>query len=234
MAGNKLLFDPTGRNGTPRLEDVRGAVLSYDWDDYFMPTGKFSIPVYNKIHRTHLDERHYYNMDKYLKKWGIKDRQEGVERLQAILHLPEYMEVGPNPEAVDMATTLRRNGNKLYVNTSRPQHLTQELTEAQVDRHVPDVFTGIIHSLNKGETCREIEADAHFDDHADHIASVNEQGIVSATSYHLYWNWDDKINHHILPPVENQPVHSCTIADLMKGHLVRYQPPAPGTFSAAR
>jgi 5'(3')-deoxyribonucleotidase len=124
--------------------------IAIDCDDVLVPTTQSIIDHYNKTYGTSIPLEQLYSKDPAV--WGVQDYNEAVHRVQVYLISPEYLNLPPFKEAIDVIAQLSKR-YELHVVTARHDELA-EATKRMLAEHFPSLFKSIEFTNHFGETAR--------------------------------------------------------------------------------
>lgn len=175
-------------------------IIAIDCDDVLVPTAPAILTHYNKTYGMHITLDQLYSKD--LAVWGTKTHEEAIERVHAYLDTPEYQNMPPFEEAIDVLTKLSKK-YELHLVTARRDALA-EATERMLAEHFPGVFTSIQFTNHfsgtaktKAQVCQEIGADLLIDDHLNHAELAAKCGIRVLLFGEYPWNQTQELSQNI-------------------------------------
>lgn len=151
-------------------------VIAVDCDDVLVATTPFLVDAYNAMYGTSVALKDSHNTDDY-KIWGA-NRELQVQRLDELMMTDEYSALGPVEDEVDILNRLSDYHALHLVTARKPEE--HELTQAMVDRDLPDVFESLDFvgwTGSKGEVCKRIGADVLIDDSVRHLHDALQWGL---------------------------------------------------------
>lgn len=182
---------------------TRRLVIAIDCDDVLMPTAQAILDDYNERFGTHVGFEHFYDTtDLSLDIWGVKSRDEAIERVAQFLHSERHDNIMPDAEAI-RAIPLLAAQHELHLVSGRMDSL-KPATERMLRTHFPGFFKSIEHTnfitplgskvirRSKGDLCKAINAinaDILIDDHPHHGNSALAADIGRVILFGDYaWN----------------------------------------------
>lgn len=179
---------------------TRRLVIAIDCDDVLMPTAQAILDDYNERFGTRVGFEHFYDTtDSSLDVWGVKSRDEAIERVAQFLHSERHDNIMPDAEAI-LAIPLLAAQHELHLVSGRMDSL-KPATERMLQTHFPGFFKSIEHTnfitplgsklirRSKGGLCTAINADILIDDHPHHGNSALAADIGRVILFGDYaWN----------------------------------------------
>lgn len=162
---------------------MKRLVIAVDCDDVLLPSQEQIIRLYNTRYSTNVPVEAAYTAANGA--WQA-DAATIAERIYDIQLSEEYGEVAPFADAIEVCHRLAEQ-HELHLVTARPGRL-MTLTIAMLERYFEGVFREIEHvglGGNKGDICRNLNADVLVDDSATHLETAAQCGIS-----HLLWFGD--------------------------------------------
>lgn len=165
--------------------------IAIDCDDVIIETTPLVIAYYNETYGTSLRLEDMYTDN--LERWGVSSDKEAISRVEAYLETPEYQNLAPLREAVEI---IKRLGERyeLHMITGRTNTL-ETATKAMLDNHFPKLFrslefTGMFEGSprSKADVCTQLGADLLIDDHLGHALPVAQCGVDVLLFGNYPWN----------------------------------------------
>lgn len=183
----------------------RRLVIAIDCDDVLTETAQHIINYYNSRFGTEVGFEHFYDTsDETLEIWGVKSRNEAIERVAQFLHSEEHSRIAPYPEAIIAIKALAAE-HELHLISGRVDAL-KPVTERMLQEHFSGCFESIEHTnfiaplssevvrRSKGDICKALKADVLIDDHPHHGESALTAGIGKVILFGDYaWNQLDAL-----------------------------------------
>lgn len=166
---------------------MRRLVIAVDCDDVLLPSAEKIVELYNGKFGTSitLAESQSSSAD-----WGAS-REEIGERIYDLQLTDEYLKVEPYQDAIEVCRRLAE-AHDLHLVTARPGRI-MATTIAMLETYFKGVFQEIEHvgiDGNKGETCRNLQADVLIDDNYKHLEAARACQIKNGIWFGDY-AWQD-------------------------------------------
>ena len=175
---------------------MRRRTIAIDCDDVIVATAPAILKYYNEQYGSKLELRDLYSPD--LTKWAADDKETAVERVESFLKTPEYQNMKPFQEAIEVIVQLARY-HTLHIVTGRADFLAVA-TEQMLETHFPGIFASIEYTNFFGQTprskagvCQDLGADLLIDDHLHHATVVAECGVEVYLFGEYPWNETDTL-----------------------------------------
>lgn len=178
----------------------RRLIIAVDCDDVLIPTARHIIEDYNERFGTSVTYEHFYDTtDLTLDIWGVKTREEAIERVAEFLHSDKHSRIAPDADVIRAVKALAAQ-HELHLISGRVDAL-KPVTEQMLQVYFPDCFQTIEHTnfiapkssklvrRSKGDICKIIGVDILIDDHPHHAKSALEASVNKAILFGEYaWN----------------------------------------------
>lgn len=151
-------------------------VIAVDCDDVLVATTPYFINAYNALYGTSVALKDSHTTDDY-KIWDA-NRELQVQRLDELTRTEEYKALGPTADESEILNRLAEYHELHLITARRPDEY--ELTEAMINRDLPDVFESLEFvgwTGSKGEVCKRIGADILIDDSIRHLHDALTWGL---------------------------------------------------------
>lgn len=151
-------------------------VIAIDCDDVLVATTPFLIDAYNQKYGTSVSLEDSHNTDNY-EIWGA-NRELQVQRLDELMRTEAYAALGPSEGEARILNNLSDYHFLHLITARKPEEY--ELTQAMIDRDLPDVFQSLDFvgwTGSKGEVCKRIGADILIDDSIRHLKDALTWGL---------------------------------------------------------
>lgn len=150
-------------------------VVAVDCDDVLVATTPYFVEAYNERYGTSaaLEDAHSISHEI----WGANPELV-IQRMGELTMTDEYTALGPTDDEVEVLDRLSQYHALHLVTARKPEE--HELTQAMVDRDLPDVFESLDFvgwSGSKGEVCKRIGADILVDDSIRHLHDALKWGL---------------------------------------------------------
>lgn len=180
--------------------NTKRLIIAIDCDDVLVPTARHIIEDYNERFGTSVTFEHFYDTtDLTLDTWGVKTREEAIERVAEFLHSDKHSRIAPDADTIRAVKALA-DRHELHLVSGRVDAL-KPVTEQMLQVYFPGCFQTIEHTnfiapkssklarRSKGDICKIIGADILIDDHPHHVKSVLEANVDKAILFGEYaWN----------------------------------------------
>jgi 5'(3')-deoxyribonucleotidase len=182
------------------MATMQHLIIAIDCDDVLVPTATAILAHYNKTYGANITLPQLYSKDPAV--WKVDDYADAVKRVQAYLNTPEYLNLPPFKEAIDVLAKLSKR-YEIHVVTARHDALA-EATKRVLAEHFPDVFRSIeftnhfgATARTKAQVCQEIGADLLIDDHLTHAEAVAQCGINVLLFGDYPWNQAETLHENV-------------------------------------
>lgn len=174
-------------------------IVAIDCDDVIVGTAPAVIANYNALYGTNARLSDYYGLD--VSVWGTDDAT-AIKRVQEFQMTPEFQQMPPFKEAIDVIAQLA-DKYELHVVTGRHDFLAQA-TSAMLQEYFPDIFQSVEFtnyfsdsSTSKATICTAMGAQYLIDDHIHHANVVAETGIDVLLFGDYPWNQTETLAPNI-------------------------------------
>ena len=168
---------------------MRRLVIAVDCDDVLTPSADKIVEMYNRQFGTNVSLADSQNSGA---DWQASPGQIG-DRIYDIQLTDEYLRVKPFQDAIEVCRRLAKS-HDLHLVTARPGRI-MATTIAMLENHFKGIFQEIEHigiDGNKGEICRNLQADALIDDNIRHLEAAKVCGVESLIWFGDY-PWQDSL-----------------------------------------
>lgn len=151
---------------------MKRLIIAIDCDDVLVPSTKQIVSIYNEQFGTSVSLEGAHASKNPA--WRA-DRELIAERIYDIQMTDEYGGAPPFNDAISACRRLAQK-HELHLVTARPERI-MPVTLKMLDQYFENIFTEVRHvgmDGDKGEICRNLQADLLIDDSYKHLVAANE------------------------------------------------------------
>lgn len=173
--------------------------IAVDLDEVVADLLSNLILFHNNVYGTNLKRSDFFSYH-YEEVWG-GSKDEAVQKVREFIKSDYFLNILPVHGAYEALLHLKKLGHKLFIVTGREDY-TKEITQAWIQKHFPNIFSGIYHTnayvngikrIKKSVVCSQLEALVIIDDDMMHITDCLESGI-KVIVFDNPWNQGDFSN----------------------------------------
>ncbi len=178
---------------------MKKLIIAIDFDDVLVESSRLLPALFNKKYNTNLRFEDMY-CARY-EAFGVTTQLEAIRRLHAVMETPEYIDIPPTKNAIEVVKRLAQN-HELHVVTGRASFL-EPYTHTTLEKYFPGCFASVEHTNHfhdggtntirrtKSEVCQQLKANILIDDLPSHIDDVLQSGVSEVVLFGQYpWNKD--------------------------------------------
>lgn len=179
---------------------MKKRIIAIDCDDVIVETAPAIVRFYNERFGAQLEFKNFYSSD--LSAWAADDKETAMRRVDEFLRTPEYQQLAPLQEAIEVIRELKAH-HELHIVTGRSDFLAQA-TEDMLQQYFPDIFKSVEYTnffgdkpRSKADVCTTLGADLLIDDHLHHATVVAACGTEVYLFGDYPWNQADQLPENV-------------------------------------
>lgn len=170
--------------------------IGIDLDEIVADTMPAIVNFHNEKYGTDLKKNHFHSY-RFWEVWG-GTRDEAIKKIYEFSETDHFVKINPVAGSLNAIKKLKENGHELFVITGRQNEIIKK-TEEWIEKHFPEVFSGIHFAnsygftgqpLKKSAICSQLNIEIMIEDDIDHAKDLAEAGI-RVFLFDQPWNQND-------------------------------------------